>query len=199
MHYEYVASTNGGQIVRGTSALVSREAVIAELEARGLIVVSVTQSKTILKLLDRLSSVAIGSVSLIEKVTFVKHLSLMLRAGLTVAEALEILIEQAQGRRFRTILESMHNDVLSGETFASSLAKFPKVFQPYVVNVIAAGELSGTLEGNLLHLAEQLTKEYELRSRVKSAMLYPSIVMGAALLIGYIFAIYVIPQVAAHN
>jgi type II secretory pathway component PulF len=197
MHYEYVASTNGGQIVRGTSELVSREAVISDLEARGLIVVSVTQSKPLQKLFERLSATVVGSVSLIEKVTFVKHLSLMLRAGLTIAEALEILIEQAQGRRFRFILESMHNDVLSGETFASSLAKFPKVFPPYVVNVIAAGELSGTLEGNLLHLADQLTKEYELRSRVKSAMLYPSVVMAAALLIGYIFAIYVIPQVAA--
>lgn len=197
MHYEYVASTNNGQITRGTSELASREAVISELEARGLIVISVQQSKPLQKLIDRLSATAIGSVSLIEKVTFIKHLSLMLRAGLTVAESLEILIEQAQGKRFRYVMESMHNDVISGETFASSLARFPKVFPPYVVNVIAAGELSGTLEGNLLHLAEQLTKEYELRARVKSAMLYPSVVMGAALIIGYVFAIYVIPQVSS--
>lgn len=197
MSFDYVASSNSGQISRGRSALLSREAVIADLESRGLIVISVTQAKSLQKLVDRLSAHAFGTVSLIEKVTFVKHLSLMLRAGLTVPESLEILIEQSQGRRFRFILESMQNEVISGETFASSLAKFPKVFPPYVVNVIAAGELSGTLEGNLLHLAEQLSKEYELRQRVKTAMLYPSVVMVAALLIGYVFAIYVIPQVSA--
>ena len=197
MRFEYVASTNNGRIVRGESDLLSREAVIQELRGKGLIVVSVTQGKQLQRVLDRFSTMMLGTISFLEKVIFFKHLSLMLRAGLTVAESLEILIEQTSSRRFRFVVESMHNDVMAGESFAQALLKFPKVFAPYMINVIAAGELAGTLEGNLTHLADQLTKENELRSRVKSAMLYPAVVLAAALTIGYIFAIYVIPQVAA--
>lgn len=197
MSYDYVASSNTGEVTRGHSELLSRDAVAEDLESRGLIVISIAKRQRVGRFIDTVRMAFVGGVSFLDKVVFVKHLSLMLRAGLTVAESVEILIEQSDSRRFRFVLESLHNDVLAGGTFASALLKFPRVFPPYVINVVAAGELSGTLEGNLNNLADQLTKENEMRQRVRTAMLYPAVVLVAALVIGYLFAIFVIPQVAA--
>jgi type IV pilus assembly protein PilC len=195
MPFQYVASTDSGKLRRGTSDLASRDAVIQDLEARGLIVVSVDEVKRA-KSADRVTSWVLGTVSHVEKVLFCKHLSVMLKAGLTLLESMAILEEQASSWRFRLIVKSVRRRIEHGERFSDALAAFPQVFSPFFVNIVRAGELSGTLEENLEHLAVQFSKEHELRSKVKTALMYPTIVLLAAAFIGFFFATYVLPQVA---
>jgi len=195
MPYHYVAATAKGTLRRGSSDLASRDAVIQDLSSRGLVVVSVEEVHET-PTSERLMGLIVGSVSHVEKVLFTKHLSVMLRAGLTLLEALSILVEQAGSWRMRYVVKTMHDRIQRGEKFSDALAGFPQVFNAFYVNIVRAGELSGTLEGNLDHLAAQYTKEHELRSKVKTALTYPTVVIIAAASIGFYFATYVLPQVA---
>ncbi len=195
MSFRYVASTKKGQIKTGVSDLASRESVIRDLETRGLVVVSVDKER-VTERIEAFGALLSGTIRHIDKVLFTKHLSIMLKAGLTLLESLLILKEQAPNWRFRLIIGRIAQQVERGGAFSDALESYPRVFSAFYVNIVRAGELSGTLEQSLDHLAVQFTKDYELRSRVRSAMLYPAVVVVAALTIGFFFAIYVLPQVA---
>jgi type II secretory pathway component PulF len=120
----------------------------------------------------------------------------MLRAGLSLLESLDILAEQASTWRMQHVVKDIAKRVERGEKFSDALEQFPNVFTPFYCNIVRAGEYAGTLEENLDHLAVQFTKDYELRKKVKSALMYPSTVLVAAAVIGFFFATYVLPEVA---
>jgi type IV pilus assembly protein PilC len=86
--------------------------------------------------------------------------------------------------------------VEKGESLASGLARYPKIFSNFYVNAVRAGEESGDLEENLVHLAEQLLKDFDLQRRVKSAMMYPLVVLGATAILGIALSIVVFPKLA---
>ncbi|MDD5252125.1 MAG: type II secretion system F family protein [Patescibacteria group bacterium] len=192
--FHFVATTKEGQMYKGMSELPTREAVIRELESAGYVVVSVSRTRSGSLIDDILAR--FGGIGHLEIVLFTKHLSLMIRAGLTLSESLRILQEQATSLRFRVILKRMVKQLEGGGSFSEALGSYPKIFSRFYVNIVRAGEISGTLEQNLDHLAEQYTKEHELRAKVRTALMYPTIVLVAALSIGFFFAAYVLPQVA---
>lgn len=196
MPFNYVASTQRGTLKKGSSDLASRDAVMQDLEARGLIVISVDEA-AVIRGEQKFIAALLGTVSHIEKVLFTKHLSVMLRAGLTLMEALNILVEQSGSWRFRIIVKGILKKIERGTRFSDALAEYPQVFSEFYVNIVRAGEFSGTLEENLDHLAVQYTKEHELRAKVRTALMYPTVVVIAAAFIGFFFATYVLPQVAA--
>jgi type II secretory pathway component PulF len=138
--------------------------------------------------------ISLGGISTADKIVFVKHLAVMLKAGLTVSESLEIVLSQAKGK-FKKILEAVQYSVESGNSLAGSLAKFPKVFSNILVNTALAGEASGTLEKNLDNVSEQLKKNHELVTKVKSAMVYPVIVMIGTLILGIAMSYLVLPKI----
>jgi len=195
MPFKYVASTQSGKLERGVSDLASRRAVIADLESRGLVVVSVEDAK-LLRAARRASTLFFGNIRHIDKVLITKHLSVMLRAGLTLLESLRTLEEQAVSWRLRLILGRIARAVEHGDALSDALAEYPHIFSQFYINIIRAGEVSGNLENNLDHLAVQLTKDHDIRSKVRSALIYPVFIIVAAALIGFFFATYVIPQVA---
>jgi type IV pilus assembly protein PilC len=196
MPFSYVASTKGGAVKRGTSDLASKAAVVQALESKGLIVVSVEDMGR-RRSAVKIASYFLATVAHVERVLITKHLSVMLKAGLPLIDALRILGKQTRAWQMRIILKSIIAKVERGERFSDGLAEFPAVFSAFYINVVRAGELSGTLEGNLENLATQYTKEHELRKKVRTALLYPTIVILAAAFIGFFFATYVLPQVAA--
>ncbi len=180
MSYKYVASTQDGKLIKGVSDLSNRDAVVQDLESQDLVVVSVESNKRS----GRFSEIGLhsfGYISHLEKVVFTKHLTVMIKAGLSLLESLRILREQASSGRFRAILKKVVKSIEKGSNLADSLARYPKVFSAFFTNVIRAGESAGTLEQNLEHLAEQFTKDHELRSRVRNALLYPAFVIIAAI------------------
>lgn len=137
---------------------------------------------------------SIGGVTLSQRALFAEHLSVMLKAGLSITEALNIAIDSANGK-LKKILTGILSSVESGHSLAESLSNYPKVFSGLFVNAVRAGESSGTLEDNLSHVAKQLQKDKELMSKVKGAMLYPVVVLTATFVLGMVLSFVVLPQI----
>jgi len=140
------------------------------------------------------SDISFGRINISQKIIFTKHLAVMLKSGLTITEALDIIYDQAKGR-FRKIIEIIKDSVQSGNSFSASLGKFPKVFSSVLINSIYVGESSGTLDENLETVAANLTKDRELISKMKNAMFYPMIILFLAFGLGMVMMFLVLPRI----
>jgi len=118
---------------------------------------------------------------------------LMVKSGLPINEAINILGSDAKGR-LKFILKKVLIMVESGSHLADSLGKFPHVFNNFFTSMVSVGEASGTLEQSLANLADHLKKSNELRSKIRAALLYPTIVMTAIVGLGFTLAVFVLPK-----
>lgn len=140
------------------------------------------------------ADISIGGVSLTDKVVFAKHLSVMLKAGMTIAESLQIIENQSKGK-FKKAIAAILRSIEAGNSLAFALAKYPRIFSSLFVNTTYAGEASGTLEKNLENIAEQLKKSKELVDKVKGAMIYPVVVLVGTLVLGLVMSFLVLPKI----
>ncbi|MCG2693705.1 type II secretion system F family protein [Candidatus Parcubacteria bacterium] len=136
-----------------------------------------------------------GTVPLSEKMFFAENFRVMIKAGLSISEAMETLVMQTKNKKFKEVLIQMKDGVTKGNSLASMLQKFPKIFPSYFTNMVAVGEKSGKLEENLEQLAIQMKKDHDIRSKVRGAMIYPSVILVATFGITILMFVYVIPNV----
>lgn len=129
-----------------------------------------------------------------EKLLFAKYLSVLLRAGLAIDEALDILIQQSKGA-LKAILTNLKIRVRNGDMLADGFADYPHVFTPVFINLIRAGERSGTLQDNLEHLVLQMEKDRDLKQKIRGAMAYPIIVLVGALLLSIGIVVFILPNI----
>jgi general secretion pathway protein F len=135
------------------------------------------------------------SISTSELTQLTRGLASLLEAGLTVEQAFNALIEQAERERVRQVLAALRGEVIAGNTIAKALGAFPHVFSDLYRTLVAAGETSGQLPRVLSKLADYLEDRQQMRSRLALALVYPSIVMGVAILVVGALLVYVLPQV----
>ncbi|MEI7452452.1 MAG: type II secretion system F family protein [Candidatus Falkowbacteria bacterium] len=135
-----------------------------------------------------------GKVNISQKAVFAKNMAIMLRSGLNISEALDIIASSSSGY-FRKVIMDIYESVSSGNSFSNSLARFPRIFSGMFINTTYAGESSGTLEANFEAIAVQLEKDKELSSKIKQALMYPVIVLVAALVLGLGISFFVLPQI----
>lgn len=128
-----------------------------------------------------------------DKVNFAKNLSVMLKSGVTIDEALLELAEQARSPRFKTIILAVKDDVGHGSSLSVSFAKY-KVFDNVFTALMRTGEVSGGLEENLVFLADWLERENDMRKEIGSATLYPKIVIGAVVSLAIGLNLFVLPK-----
>ena len=124
---------------------------------------------------------------------FTRQFAVMLGAGLPLLQCLSILTDQQQGGSFRTCLGKVHDDVESGSALADAMGRHPAVFDSLFVNMIAAGEISGTLDAILDRLSIYLEKRDKMQKAVFSASIYPAVVAVTALVIVFVIMTWVIP------
>ncbi|MBU0648973.1 type II secretion system F family protein [Patescibacteria group bacterium] len=136
----------------------------------------------------------LGWISHLEKTLFAKYLSVMIKSGLTMIEALDISRDQAHGK-LKTILEDVCEYVSKGHGLADALERHGRVFPNIYINLIKTGEESGSLAENLRQLSDQAEKDLAIRRKVKSAMMYPVFVLFAATGLGFSMAIFVLPKI----
>lgn len=136
-------------------------------------------------------------INVSQKLFFVQQLGIMVRTGISLAVALKTLTEQTTNKRFRIILTDISADVQQGNLLSKGLERYPKVFSELFVSMVRAGEASGKLENVLQQLYQQMKKDHAIVSKVRGAMIYPSVVLVAMLGIGILMVIYVIPQLTA--
>ena len=135
------------------------------------------------------------SLSSAELTQLTRSLASLLEAGLTVEQAFNALIEQAENERERQVLAALRGEVMAGTTIAKALGAFPGVFPELYRTLVAAGEASGQLPRVLTKLADYLEERQQLRGRLTLALVYPAIVMGVSLLVMGALLVYVVPQV----
>lgn len=142
-------------------------------------------------------NILLGKVKMSEKLMLTKNIAAMIEAGLVLSRALSIMERQTKNVKLKHILRSINQDIKKGETFASALAKYPKVFSPLFVSMVRAGEESGSLANSLRVVGDQMDKSYLLRKKIKGAMMYPAIVITAMIIIGILMLMYVVPTLTA--
>ena len=130
-------------------------------------------------------------------VLFTRQFATMIDAGLPLVQCLDIQSQQAENPTFREQLKEIKATVEAGSTFADALRKFPRTFDELFVNLIAAGEVGGILDTILTRLAAYIEKAAKLKKQVKAAMVYPSSVVGVAVIVVTIILWKVIPVFAA--
>ena len=126
-------------------------------------------------------------------VTFTRQFATMIDAGLPLVQCLEILGSQSDNKTFATVINKVRTDVEGGATFAEALRKHPKAFPELYVNMVAAGEAGGILDTILNRLAAYIEKSMALKKKVKSAMVYPSVVIVVAVAVVVLMLLFVIP------
>ena len=192
--FEYKAKDRQGKSLKGIVEAPDEKQAVKILREKGLLVISLKTKKE--SFTEEIKGVLFKRVGLTDKVNFTRQLATMLTAGLRVTEALEILENQASVG-MRKIVEEIRRDIEGGRDLASSLEKHPQVFDQVYVALIRAGEAAGVLEKVLGRLADNLEKQKEFQGKIKSAMIYPAIIILGMIAVATIMIIFVIPKMTA--
>jgi len=193
--YIYTAKSYSGETKGGEATAQDEKSLAQQLRSEGFLVTSISMVKeedvnsVSVKFLDRFQSVPLK-----EKMVFARNLSIMVASGLTVSRAINNLALQTQNKTFRKILLEIYEEIQGGKSLSEGLGKFSNIFGELFINMVKVGETAGNLDEVLKIVAVQLEKEHDLKSKVKGAMIYPSVIITVMLIIGYIMLTFVLPK-----
>ena len=176
--------------ITGTEARFVR----AALRRQGITASRVVKKRAAGGSLARLTSRIGNRINSAEIALFSRQLATMMRAGVPLVQALDIVGSSIRNPRFAPILLAIRADIAAGTTLQAALSKHPAQFDPLYRNLVQVGELSGTLDVMLARIATDRESGEAMRRKVKKAMIYPALVVTAALLITAILLVYVVPQ-----
>ncbi len=167
--------------------------VLEQLGVSGLRPISI---KPIRVIFEAKKSLLGRSINAQDQIFLTKYLSLMLKVGTDLFRAIDILVDDFDKPAVKALLMEIRSNLEKGKQFYTTFANYPKVFSPVFVNMIKAGEQSGNLDNVLENLSVSIEKTEALKSRVKGAMIYPSVLMGAATLILILLVSFALPKLA---
>ena len=171
--YVFKAMDLAGAKARGELEADSKQAVSDQLKQRGLIVLDIADKHSSRQIeLEFLKSVKAGDLAI-----FSRQLSTMISSGMSILRSLYVLEEQTENKFLKETIVAVRKDVEAGLSLSDAMARHPKVFSPLFVAMTQAGEAGGVLEDALLRVADQLQKDASLRRQIKSAMVYPTMVI----------------------
>lgn len=189
--YKYVAKDKEAKTVTGTVEASGSEELINILRTRGLVIISVSETRPRPKLLS--ISFIKRRVKLDDIVIFSRQLATMVSAGIPLVNALDILGEQIEKKNFRNIVLRVRDKIETGSSLSEGLEGYVDTFSTLYVNMVKAGESSGSLDEILDRVATYFEKTSTLRKKIKSAMIYPTIIAIMAISVTALLLIKVIP------
>ncbi|XKT75260.1 MAG: type II secretion system F family protein [Patescibacteria group bacterium UBA2103] len=192
--FSYKAQRADGSEYSGVVEGETRADVYAQVGAEGGTVLSIKEQGA--GLLNKLRSF-LGAVKMEEKIVLTRTLAAMLKAGLSVSRALSVLERQSKNPLLKQVLQEIGNDVSKGMGLHEAMAKHPKIFSKLFVSMVKAGEESGTLHEALLVIGKQMERSHTLVKKVKSAMIYPSIILIAIFIITILMLLFVVPTLTS--
>jgi len=192
MKFNYLARTQKGELQTGIIEANSRESALEILQSHKLVVIRLEEESKMPILARRIR--LFDRVSRKDVMIFCRQLAVLIGSDVALVEALRVLGEQTSNKYFKEVIFEVASDVDGGTLFSKALAKHPKVFSSFFINLIKAGEVSGRLQESLEFLAEYLEREYYLISKIRGAMIYPIFVLVAFFLVGILMMTVVIPQ-----
>lgn len=191
--YRYRAHDNrSNKVVRSTIQADSESAAAKLLMAQKVIPLKI-------ELVDESTSSFISKitnhVSNKELVIMTRQFATMMNAGLSLTQTLSAVTDQTTGRALKNIMSDVQSRVNNGTPFSDSLARYPKVFSKFYISIVRAGETSGKLDTSLQRLADQLEHDADMMSKVKGAMVYPTIVLAVIIAVVVFMLVTLVPQV----
>ncbi len=140
---------------------------------------------------------SLGNISLSqsEKISFISNLSTMLSSGIPILDAVSNLLDDAKGNQ-KKVLETLRDDLTQGHQVNYTFARFPKIFDKVMVNVVRASEMAGTLDVTLKDLRDDIRKQNEFNDKIRSALIYPIFIILVFILVLVVNLVFVIPKVA---
>jgi type IV pilus assembly protein PilC len=188
--FVWEAETKRGEVKKGEMDAADETVVRGLLRRQGLKSINVKKKpKDVLEYLPFLKQ----KVKEKDIVVFARIFATMINAGLPLIQCLDLLSQQEQNKTFAKIITTVKEDIEGGSTLHDALKKHPRVFDELFVNLVAAGESGGILDVILNRLSNYMEKAMKLKSRVKSAMTYPAIVLVVAVAVVALLLVYVIP------
>lgn len=194
MKFIYQARTRAGDFKKGLVTAANQSKAEQLLADNGLVIISLKEQRdSWLSKLDVFSN----RISYKDLVLFSRQFSTLVAARVPIVQSLRILESQVSNKGLIKITKNLVQAVESGESLSSALAKHPKTFGNIYVSLVRSGEASGQVAESLSYLADQLEKDYDLRSRVKSAMTYPGFVLSALVVVGILMFKFVLPNLVS--
>ncbi len=191
--YVYTAVTKDGKKVKGTISANTQSRAMAMLREQGLVPTKVEQQT----LLNKDLNLSIGGgVKPRDLSVFCRQFQSILAAGVTIVEALGMLVDQTENKVFAKTIKETQTAVQKGSTLAEAMKMSPKVYPTILINMVEAGEASGSLETAMERMSVQFEKSAKLKALVKKAMMYPIVIIVVAIGVLIAMSILVIPQFA---
>lgn len=190
--YDYEARDSASnKIVKSVVQADSENAAAKLLTAQGFVPLKIELQDDKTNFFARFS----GRITTKDRVVFTRQLATLIGAGLPLAQSLRTVQEQTTNKRMQEIVQEIISDVEGGKSLSDSFAKHPEAFNKVYVALISAGETSGTMDDSLKRLAAQQEKEAAMMSKIRGAMMYPSIVLVVIVLVIGFMLFTVVPQV----
>lgn len=183
-------------IIRADSE-IEAQTVLTE---QGLTVVSLKikrpfETGIFASLITRIEQAVYERVSISEKILFTSQLSSMIRAGLPIMDALSTFVDQRSSAGAARVINQMILEIQAGVKLSDAMSRYPSVFDPAYIAIVRSGETSGTLAASLGYLATQLRRENDLANKVKSALIYPAVVIVAMISVMIFISVSVVPKI----
>ncbi len=187
--YKYVAVGPDGTQVKETAEAPSEEVLRNQLLLRNLEVHQLKQRKTFNEL-----ELTPQRVPKQEIMHFSRQMAAFVRTGIPVTEALEVIEEGSGNKRFKQMLSDMREQIHNGVPFSDAVAEHANVFPPYYIGILRSAELTGQLDTSLEQLSAYIERDVEAKSVIKSALVYPLVVMGMSIVTVVILSVWVLPK-----
>jgi len=195
-HFSYTAEKTGGEVYKGVAEAKDRFELYTIVRREGGKIVSVEEEKDNNPWSITYWNARLTTIKEYDKILFCRNLGAMLAAGLSLARALAVLERQTKNPRLARVISSLASDVRRGDTLHDSLARNPHVFPRLVTAMVRAGEEGGDLPASLSVVSDQMERMFELKKKIRGAMIYPCIILVAVVGIGILMMIEVVPTLS---
>lgn len=189
--FQWEGKNRQGAVQKGEISAASKDEVLALLKRQNIQPINVVAKEKQLRL-----SFGAQKVDDKDKVIFTRQLATMIDAGLPLVQCLDILGSQTENKTLGKVVTQVRTDVEGGSTFAEALKKHPKVYDNLYVNMVAAGEAGGILDTILQRLAAYMEKLSKIKRQIKSAMIYPAVILFVAVAVVALLLVVVVPMLA---
>jgi len=193
--FDYRARDSDTQPINGAVVAPSENVAYDTLKERGLTIISLEERKEGKLMKNPLN--LFNHVKTKELVIFARQLAVMINANVPIVRSLKILVRQTENVKFKIILSDVLDEVEGGAKLSAALSKHQNVFNNFFIFMVKSGETTGKLDEVLEYLATQKEKDYDLISKVRGAMTYPIVLLGAVVVVGFGLVLFVLPSLLA--
>jgi len=193
MLFKWQAIDSRGKLAQGEMEASGKDQVVSFLKRQNFFVVSVNESKPTSKF-KRLTAGLLGRVPIIDKIIFTEHLATMIKAGISLNDAFDVLADDTKNKILKKVVADLKTGLENGQSISSVLKRYRMIFSQYYINMVKSGEETGELGESLKKLTDFLRRDYSLVSKVKGALTYPAVLLISTFAVIALMVVFVLPR-----